>query len=152
MLVAVTNIHFPLLKGIIAPKIEISTKTTIEETLCTQQHKKCSAFVVNPKLVASNLKTRPPRLRQKKVCHSLGYHKARKYPGGAKEKTKPPFQYRRADDRMLLRTPKGLDRRDSIRKCRCKIIIISDFFLKCNLILEEIVRMVGNWLQGRLLI
>lgn len=107
-------------KGIIAPKIEISTKTTVEESLCTQLHEQCSAFVVNPKVVSSTVKARPPCQHQKKVCHSVGYHKSRKYQCGTKGagKEKPRFQFRRAEQNLLGRKPVGLEDGDRVCKGR----------------------------------
>lgn len=76
-MVILINSCFCFSKGIIAPKIEMSTITSIEESVCTKHHRKCSAFVVNPKTVTSDgpLRGKGGNARQKKVCHSIGYHR-----------------------------------------------------------------------------
>ncbi|XP_076663054.1 uncharacterized protein LOC143366134 isoform X3 [Andrena cerasifolii] len=66
--------YFP---GIIAPKIEISTKTVIEEVVGVCAEKVSGAYVVNPKTINSQRtpcahRRRPVQgiIRQRRVCHS----------------------------------------------------------------------------------
>lgn len=75
--------------------------------------------MVNPKVVTSHLKTRSPFLHQKKVCHSYAYHRSRK-PGcdGLAKEIKPPFVYKKPEEELLARKPKGLERNEPICKCR----------------------------------
>lgn len=61
-------------QGIIAPKLEVSTRTTIEEKLCVSEDQSCEPYVVNPKILCSKSTFRPTLFRQRKVCHSAGYH------------------------------------------------------------------------------
>ncbi|XP_017764434.1 PREDICTED: uncharacterized protein LOC108553883 [Eufriesea mexicana] len=68
--------YFP---GIIAPKIEISTKTVIEEVKTIYDANFDRPYVINPKTVDSKRKSyaykkRPTKgiIRQRKVCHSRG--------------------------------------------------------------------------------
>ncbi|XP_066597132.1 spermatogenesis-associated protein 6 [Prorops nasuta] len=64
--------------GILSPKIELSTKTAVEEVLGLWDTRKSSSYVVNPKVINSKNLTcihRKPEtsiIRQKKVCHSQG--------------------------------------------------------------------------------
>ncbi|KAF5276281.1 hypothetical protein FQA39_LY06630 [Lamprigera yunnana] len=69
--------NFP---GILAPKIELSTRTTIEEIVCSEKNKKSKNYVIHPKTIQSDCvpcgfrrKSKP--IRQKKVCHSHEYHR-----------------------------------------------------------------------------
>ncbi|XP_076231575.1 uncharacterized protein LOC143177500 isoform X2 [Calliopsis andreniformis] len=65
--------YFP---GIIAPKIEISTKTTIEEVIGVYDENVGEAYVINPKTINSKRtcahRKRPAKgiIRQRRVCHS----------------------------------------------------------------------------------
>lgn len=68
--------YFP---GIIAPKIEISTKTVIEEVLGVYESCLNGPYVVNPKTVNSKHISCPHRkrpakgiIRQRRVCHTRG--------------------------------------------------------------------------------
>ncbi|XP_063920451.1 uncharacterized protein LOC135135345 isoform X2 [Zophobas morio] len=88
--------------GTIAPKVEVSTKTTIEETLCVCTKPSSSQVVVNPKVLMSTLH-KPRRNVCRKVCHSVAYSR-RKRPFKS-VKSRPPFCYRRAEDDLILRKP-----------------------------------------------
>lgn len=68
--------------GILAPKIEVSTKTMVEEVVGICDSNTTGAFVVNPKIIhsknASNINRKHPAkgiIRQRKVCHSKGKSK-----------------------------------------------------------------------------
>ncbi|XP_051154643.1 uncharacterized protein LOC127277507 isoform X2 [Leptopilina boulardi] len=65
--------------GILAPKIEVSTKTMVEEIVGICDSNATGAFVMNPKVIhsknASNINRKQPTkgiIRQRKVCHSKG--------------------------------------------------------------------------------
>ncbi|KAK9732303.1 Spermatogenesis-assoc protein 6 [Popillia japonica] len=109
--------NFP---GVIAPKVEVCTKTIIEDTICDT--KKCTAYVVNPKVIpskGSQIRSNP--IHQRKVCHSTGYHRSRKcFPKG-KKVIKPPFSYRKVDEGLLARKPQGLGP-EVKGKCRCRVV------------------------------
>lgn len=67
------------LKGAIVPKLEVSTKTSIEEILCDFSDVPQGTHVVNPRSLLtsqSSLKSSRPR----KVCHSIGFSR---YPTNA---------------------------------------------------------------------
>ncbi|XP_043288965.1 uncharacterized protein [Venturia canescens] len=68
--------YFP---GILAPKIEVSTRTTIEEVIGVFEKTNSRAQVINPKMINSKNGTcvhrkRPSKgiIRQRKVCHTQG--------------------------------------------------------------------------------
>ncbi|XP_046743242.1 spermatogenesis-associated protein 6 isoform X2 [Diprion similis] len=72
--------YFP---GILAPKIEISTRTVIEEVIGICDSTATGAHVVNPKMINSKnapcFCRKPPSkgiIRQRKVCHSQGRHRS----------------------------------------------------------------------------
>ncbi|XP_063988081.1 spermatogenesis-associated protein 6 [Diachasmimorpha longicaudata] len=72
--------YFP---GIIAPKIEISTRTVIEEVVGIRDSDIAGSHVINPKLINSKgrpcvHRKKPPVgiVRQRKVCHSQGRPKS----------------------------------------------------------------------------
>ncbi|XP_046423959.1 uncharacterized protein LOC124181427 isoform X1 [Neodiprion fabricii] len=72
--------YFP---GILAPKIEISTRTVIEEVVGICDSTATGAHVVNPKMINSKnapcFCRKPPTkgiIRQRKVCHSQGRHRS----------------------------------------------------------------------------
>nr|CAD7437420.1 unnamed protein product [Timema bartmani] len=80
----------PNYPGILAPKIEVSTKTTIEEVTkssCSSQDISCN--IINPKMLSSKGCTLPKR--RKKVFHSI-YHpkKCPKLRGRSCRLKKPP--------------------------------------------------------------
>ncbi|XP_032679630.1 spermatogenesis-associated protein 6 [Odontomachus brunneus] len=64
--------------GIIAPKIEVSTKTVVEEVLSPSDTSMSKCYVVNPKMINSKQTTtcdqrkRPVKgiIRQRRVCHT----------------------------------------------------------------------------------
>ncbi|KAJ8920212.1 hypothetical protein NQ315_011873 [Exocentrus adspersus] len=90
-----------LFPGTIAPKLEVGTKTTIEETLCDLDTETPST-VLNPKLLLSAQpasKTSKP----KKVCHSTAFSRALKNIPVKKKKSRPIFQYRKVNDDLILR-------------------------------------------------
>jgi hypothetical protein len=60
------------LQGTIAPKVEVSTKTTIEETLCVCTKPTSSTVVVNPKVLMST-DHKPRGNVCRKVCHSIAF-------------------------------------------------------------------------------
>ncbi|XP_048505059.1 spermatogenesis-associated protein 6 isoform X2 [Athalia rosae] len=71
--------YFP---GILAPKIEISTRTVIEEVIGNYNSSATGACLVNPKTINSKnapcfCRKPPPKgiIRQRKVCHSQGRHR-----------------------------------------------------------------------------
>ncbi|XP_044269625.1 uncharacterized protein LOC123014521 isoform X2 [Tribolium madens] len=99
--------------GTIAPKVEVSTKTTIEETLCVCTKPTPSTVVVNPKVITSTQrKTRKNVCRR--VCHSVSYsRKKRPFKCG---KSRPPFCYRKAEDDLILRKPNY----ETDDKCTCR--------------------------------
>nr|CAI5828714.1 unnamed protein product [Callosobruchus analis] len=84
-----------LFPGSIAPKLEISTKTTIEEIFRTTS--KISHAELVPKKPNTNTRKHPRR-----VCHSIAYSKAQK-PIVEDGNKRPPFMYRRVSDDFLLR-------------------------------------------------
>nr|CAI5828715.1 unnamed protein product [Callosobruchus analis] len=87
--------EFILVTGSIAPKLEISTKTTIEEIFRTTS--KISHAELVPKKPNTNTRKHPRR-----VCHSIAYSKAQK-PIVEDGNKRPPFMYRRVSDDFLLR-------------------------------------------------
>ncbi|XP_030751965.1 uncharacterized protein LOC115879331 [Sitophilus oryzae] len=94
-----------LFPGTIAPKLQLKTKTTIEETYSE----------VNPKIFPKptmghhqkyhcNGQISARKLHPKKVCHTVGYSKAlQRCPKTNKDK-RPIFMYRRPEDDLILRT------------------------------------------------
>ncbi|XP_043672831.1 spermatogenesis-associated protein 6 isoform X2 [Vespula pensylvanica] len=75
--------YFP---GIIAPKIEVSTKTIIEGIIDINNIKTSGIHIINPKTINSKnvswiSKKRPVKgiIRQKRVCHSQGIIKDQNY-------------------------------------------------------------------------
>ncbi|XP_033211394.1 uncharacterized protein LOC117169235 isoform X2 [Belonocnema kinseyi] len=71
--------------GILAPKIEVSTKTVVEEVLGICDSNMIGPYIVNPKVIHSKNyssinRKHPPKgiIRQRKVCHSRG--KSRQQP------------------------------------------------------------------------
>ncbi|KAJ8983823.1 hypothetical protein NQ317_008949, partial [Molorchus minor] len=96
----------------IAPKLEVNTKTTIEETICGLKSEAESRVIVNPKLLTSTAS--PPRkVRPRKVCHSVAFSRVQKHVP-FKERKRPPFQYRRAEDDLILRNNPNVLRSDEI--------------------------------------
>lgn len=100
--------------GIIAPKIEISTRTTVEQIVCSNDRAKSSHFEVNPKTIPSNyvprdLKRNKKQPRQKRVCHSVEYHHSRNCVPNRQFETKPPFVFKKPEDELLSRKPRGMD-------------------------------------------
>ncbi|XP_045474819.1 uncharacterized protein LOC123680784 [Harmonia axyridis] len=97
----------PAFPGAIAPKLEVSTKTTIEETLCSCiQQKPNIGTIVNPKTILSC--TGRPR-GHRSVCHSTfnKAHRNRKCRPTCIMKCKvyerPPWRYRKVEDGFLQR-------------------------------------------------
>jgi hypothetical protein len=88
--------------GTIAPKVEVSTKTTIEETLCVCTKPTSSTVVVNPKVLMST-DHKPRGNVCRKVCHSIAF--SRRKPHFKPPRSKPPFCYRKAEDDLILRKP-----------------------------------------------
>ncbi|KAJ8952797.1 hypothetical protein NQ318_008114, partial [Aromia moschata] len=86
--------------GTIAPKLEVSTKTTIEETVCDLKSEEGSRVI--PKLLTSTILP-PKKTRPRKVCHSIAFSRAQKHASIKEKKSRPPFQYRRAEDNLILR-------------------------------------------------
>ncbi|XP_015180446.1 PREDICTED: uncharacterized protein LOC107068506 isoform X2 [Polistes dominula] len=75
--------YFP---GIIAPKIEVSTKTIIEGIIGIDDINKSAIHIINPKTINSKSapcihRKRPVKsiIRQKRVCHSQGIIRDRNY-------------------------------------------------------------------------
>ncbi|XP_031352296.1 spermatogenesis associated 6-like protein isoform X1 [Photinus pyralis] len=101
--------------GIIAPKIEISTRATVEQIVCSNDRAKSSHYVVNPKTIPSNyiprdLKRNNKLPRQKRVCHSVEYHRSRKcVPNRPQFEAKPPFVFKKPEDELLSRKPQGIN-------------------------------------------
>ncbi|KAJ8928144.1 hypothetical protein NQ314_019324 [Rhamnusium bicolor] len=59
------------MKGTLAPKLEVSTKTTVEETLCDNSEI-ANSVIANPKcLISTQLPQR--KSRPKRVCHSVAF-------------------------------------------------------------------------------
>ncbi|XP_025832105.1 uncharacterized protein LOC112904959 isoform X2 [Agrilus planipennis] len=95
--------------GIISPKIEICTKTTIDE-VCTMDKCKPNSYVVNPKTISSQqCRDACPR-QQKKVCHSVPYHRQKVLCGKEKSRQNQPqfFSTCKPDDSLILRKPQGI--------------------------------------------
>lgn len=91
-----------LFPGTIAPKLELRTRTTIEEVLQTgegwKQSQSCSSPLIMRK--CSSPKKLPPSHRR--VCHTTAFSKAQqKLP--KKDKQKPEFRYKRPEDDLILR-------------------------------------------------
>ncbi|XP_017771800.1 PREDICTED: spermatogenesis associated 6-like protein [Nicrophorus vespilloides] len=104
--------HFP---GIIAPKIEVSTKTVIEDKICSEA-RACPSYVVNPCRIQSMNQQHSNIVRQKKVCHSVKYHRSHRCPVGQMMDTRPPFVCRRVDENLIHRRPNGTE----TNYCNCK--------------------------------
>ncbi|CAH2010368.1 unnamed protein product [Acanthoscelides obtectus] len=83
-----------LFPGAIAPKLEISTKTTIEEIFKSMP--KINYCEQVPK------KPHSPRKLPRRVCHSVAYSRGQK-PFTEEKHKKPPFVYRRVSHDFLLR-------------------------------------------------
>lgn len=110
--------------GILSPKIEITTETSIKKGLY-------SLTSLNNANINGTTKARTPSpsrkvlcqlrqhnsctsMRQRRVCHSTNYHKSRKcFPKMQPEK--PIFTYRKPDSSLIMRQVQGL----GTRKCRC---------------------------------
>ncbi|KAL3267875.1 hypothetical protein HHI36_007016 [Cryptolaemus montrouzieri] len=97
----------PAFPGALAPKLEVSTKTTIEETICScVQQKPNISTVLNPKTIMSC--TGRPR-GHRAVCHSSPnkLHRNRKCRQTCLMRCKvyerPPWRYRRVEDGFLQR-------------------------------------------------
>ncbi|XP_064210865.1 uncharacterized protein LOC103314296 isoform X2 [Tribolium castaneum] len=99
--------------GTIAPKVEVSTKTTIEETLCVCTKPTPSTVVVNPKVITSTQR-RTKKNVCRRVCHSVSY--SRKKRPFKCAKGRPPFCYRKAEDDLILRKPNY----ETEDKCTCR--------------------------------
>ncbi|XP_018577070.1 spermatogenesis-associated protein 6 isoform X2 [Anoplophora glabripennis] len=91
-----------LFPGTIAPKLEIGTKTTIEETLCDIDVETPSTVLCNPKLLLST-QSPPRKSRPKKVCHSIAFSRALKNVPPKQKRNRPIFQYRKVSDDLILR-------------------------------------------------
>ncbi|XP_069703288.1 uncharacterized protein [Periplaneta americana] len=55
--------------GILAPKIEISTKTVIEESIDSPSHSKRNPGIINPKMLSSKGSPTFKRCQQKRMCN-----------------------------------------------------------------------------------
>ncbi|XP_022910273.1 uncharacterized protein [Onthophagus taurus] len=100
--------------GVIAPKIEVSTKTIIEDVVLDS----LNPSVVNPKVIQSKFyQNHKNSVHLKRVCHSTGYHRYKKcLPRNRNQK--PPFIVRKVDDNLLGRKPSGLSPNFN-NKCNC---------------------------------
>ncbi|CAH1155362.1 unnamed protein product [Phaedon cochleariae] len=90
------------IQGTISPKLQISTKTTIEETLYDADPINPNNTLVKPK---STLYKQPSQKGcSRKVCHSIAFSRAQKNVPLRKTNSKPPFKYSKVSDDLILRS------------------------------------------------
>ncbi|XP_072397871.1 uncharacterized protein [Diabrotica undecimpunctata] len=88
--------------GTIAPKLETSSKTTVEETIIDPECDHANVTLINPKAMICKPFSENKGL-PRKVCHSVGFSRAQRYVPGKKKKPKPPFKYVKVSDDLILR-------------------------------------------------
>ncbi|KAK9890857.1 hypothetical protein WA026_012202 [Henosepilachna vigintioctopunctata] len=99
----------PAFPGPLAPKLEVSNKTTIEETICSCHRQKIKTNVTNnPKPI---MLSDCPAKRQNTVCHCCpnNTHRIRKCKPPCTMRCKvydrPPWRYKKVEDGFLQRKP-----------------------------------------------
>nr|XP_023018270.1 uncharacterized protein LOC111507214 [Leptinotarsa decemlineata] len=131
-----------LFPGTISPKLEVSTKTTVEETFFDLQSDSSRTTLVKSKPTIS----RPPHQKgfPRRVCHSVAFSRAQKNIP-LKRKARPPFKYSKVSDDLILRTNPNIvlggdqsdaDKASTISHCYCA----SKKSKSANS------QMIGNWL------
>ncbi|CAG9769610.1 unnamed protein product [Ceutorhynchus assimilis] len=101
-LLMVTTKLFP---GTISPKLELCTKTTIEETFSDAKQRFTDKILqVNPMKSICSVQNPPKKLHPKKVCHTVAYSQAQQRFHRPKKDKRPIFKYQRPEDDLILRT------------------------------------------------
>lgn len=132
--------------GILSPKIEISTETTIKENLysstnmnnanLTTEYGTSKGRTPSPsRKVLCQLRQHSScksavQQRQRPVCHSSTYHKSRKcFPNV--QTTKPVFSYRKPEDSLIMRQVQGL----GSKKCR----FCNEYSTMANILRDQLI-------------
>ncbi|XP_066256785.1 uncharacterized protein [Euwallacea similis] len=104
-----------LFPGTISPKLELRTRTTIQEITVPDQD--LHRFEGNFRKRICPKHKRRPQVHPKWVCHSVAYSKAQqRCPKGCKGDKRPAFKYKRAEDDLILRlNPNKVSKDDVVR-------------------------------------
>ncbi|XP_057653396.1 spermatogenesis-associated protein 6 [Diorhabda carinulata] len=89
--------------GKLAPKLEISTKTTVEETIFDSDCQHSNVTLINPKAIFCKPLSDENKGVPRKVCHSVGFSRAQRNIPTKKKKSRPPFKYSKVSDDLILR-------------------------------------------------
>lgn len=89
--------------GKLAPKLEISSKTTVEQTMFDPDCRHSNVTLINPKAIFCKPLAEENRGIPRKVCHSVGFSRAQRNAPAKKKKSRPPFKYFKVSDDLILR-------------------------------------------------
>lgn len=109
-----------LFPGTISPKLELRTKTTIEETFPELKQRSHDKIPNNRKSSCFTQNT-TRKLHPKRVCHTVAYSKAQQRCYDSK-KDRPIFKYSKPDDDLILRLNPDKVVKDDIIKVKSDLL------------------------------